>query len=254
VGISAETAAGALLESWRQLANAMPEGWSRDIEGAVGMVTGVRGPALNGVWVERLDADPALIADLLDAVEAAGFGCCLQYRPDADAGIAGVAIARGMIRDDDVPLMVFEGPSSPDTPALDPRLQIRQLEMDEGHLAAQTASEGFEAPIEPFLAMATPSVLRYPGVRYYLGAVDGEPVTTGVGVTFGDSVGIFNIATPPPHRRHGYGAAVTRRAVADGLAAGATWAWLQSSTDGYAVYERLGFRTVERWHCWVANQ
>jgi GNAT superfamily N-acetyltransferase len=254
MAISAESAANALLESWRLLATAMPEGWSRESEGAVGTVTGVRGPAFNGVWVQRIDAEPALIADLLDAVGAAGFGFCLQFRPNADARIAGLAAARGMIADDDVPLMVFEGPSGPDEPAVDPGLLIRQLEPEEGHLAARTASEAFEAPIEPFLAMATPRVLRFPGVRCYLGAVDGEPVTTGVGVTFGDSVGVFNVATPPRHRRHGYGAAVTRRAVADGLAAGAKWAWLQSTPDGYPVYERLGFRTVESWHCWVGAE
>jgi hypothetical protein len=50
----------------------------------------------------------------------------------------------------------------------------------------------------------------------------------------------------------GYGAAVTVRAVADGLAAGAKWSWLQSSALGYATYARLGFETVETWPCWVA--
>jgi hypothetical protein len=68
----------------------------------------------------------------------------------------------------------------------------------------------------------------------------------------GDFVGIFSIATPSAHRRHGYGAAVTVRAVADGLAAGARWSWLQSSPAGYATYTRLGFQTLETWPCWVA--
>jgi hypothetical protein len=46
---------------------------------------------------------------------------------------------------------------------------------------------------------------------------------------------------------------VTARAVADGLAAGAQFAWLQSSAAGYGVYERLGFTTSETWRCWVAG-
>jgi predicted GNAT family acetyltransferase len=62
----------------------------------------------------------------------------------------------------------------------------------------------------------------------------------------------FNIATPPADRRRGYGAAVTARAVTDGLAAGARWSWLQSSVAGYPVYERLGFRTVESWQSWLS--
>jgi hypothetical protein len=31
-----------------------------------------------------------------------------------------------------------------------------------------------------------------------------------------------------------------------------SWAFLQSSALGFGVYEQLGFRTVERWECWVA--
>jgi hypothetical protein len=44
---------------------------------------------------------------------------------------------------------------------------------------------------------------------------------------------------------------MTARVIYDGLVAGAEWAWLQSSPAGYNVYERLGFRTVELWDCWV---
>jgi predicted GNAT family acetyltransferase len=79
-------------------------------------------------------------------------------------------------------------------------------------------------------------------------------VTTGLGVTIDTSVGIFNIATPPEFRRRGYGAAVTARAITDGLEAGATWAWLQSSAIGLRVYEALGFRTSEEWTCWQSPE
>ena len=46
------------------------------------------------------------------------------------------------------------------------------------------------------------------------------------------------------------GAAVTGSRA--GSAAGAAWAWLQSSPPGYGIYARLGFRTVETWDCWIA--
>jgi len=65
-------------------------------------------------------------------------------------------------------------------------------------------------------------------------------------------VGLFNVATLPAHRRRGYGAAITERAVRDGLDRGARWAWLQSSTAGYGVYEKLGFRTQQSWECWIS--
>lgn len=119
-------------------------------------------------------------------------------------------------------------------------------------LHASVAAAGFGAPQELLAQLVTAGLLGLPGVRCYLGETGGQTVTTGMGVTLGDFTGVFNIATPPAHRRHGYGTAVTARAVADGLAAGARWSWLQSSALGYATYARLGFHPVETWTCWTA--
>jgi len=96
--------------------------------------------------------------------------------------------------------------------------------------------------------------LAFPGVRLYVGEAEGEPAVTGVAIPVGDAVGNFNVATPPRHRRRGYAAALSARAVLDGIAEGATWAFLQSSAMGRRVYESLGFRTVERWELWVGGQ
>ena len=59
--------------------------------------------------------------------------------------------------------------------------------------------------------------------------------------------GVFNIATVPAYRGRGSGRAVTSRIVADGVARGADLAYLQSSEDGYPLYQSMGFRTVETW-------
>ena len=90
---------------------------------------------------------------------------------------------------------------------------------------AQVAAAGFEAPVELFLQLITSSNLALPGVHCYLGEVDGEAATTGLGVVIDACVGVFNIATPPEHRRRGYGAALTDRIVDDAFRGGATWAW-----------------------------
>jgi N-acetylglutamate synthase len=156
-----------------------------------------------------------------------------------------------MTRTEDIPLMVLDDSSGLGDADLD-GLVIQPLAPESADRHASLAAAGFEAPEEYFRQLMTTGVLRGAGVRCYLGEVDGEPVTTGLGVTVGDSIGIFNIATPPAHRRHGYGAAITARAIRDGLRCGARWAWLQSSPVGYPVYHRLGFRTVESWHCWLA--
>jgi ribosomal protein S18 acetylase RimI-like enzyme len=157
-----------------------------------------------------------------------------------------------MAYSEDIPLMVVQDPGQLNAAPTVSGLVIRELSPDEAQLHARVAAAGFEVPLEMFLQLMTPSVLATPGVRCYVGEADGLPVTTGLGINLGSNVAIFNIATPPEHRRRGYGAAVTARAVADGLAAGAMWSWLQSSPDGYRVYEGLGFRTIESWPCWIA--
>jgi ribosomal protein S18 acetylase RimI-like enzyme len=158
-----------------------------------------------------------------------------------------------LVREEDTPLMALvEGAAlnSADVPA---GVSIRELPADEAALHARVAALGFEAPEWMFAQFLTPSVLALPGVRCYVAEQGDEAVATGLGVTAGDSVAIFNIATPTEHRRNGYGAAVTARAVSDGLMAGADWAWLQSSPAGLGVYQRLGFEVVETWQCWASQ-
>jgi N-acetylglutamate synthase len=248
----AGAAAAALVESWQHLEAAIPDGWTRTEPGAVAMVTGVEIPTLNGVWVASPYARADGVADLLDHVGATGLPHCLQARPGVAEQLHDLAAARGMKPEEHIPLMVLEDPRDLATNAATDALLIRELRPPEAAVHARLAAAGFEAPAEPFLQLMTPSVLAAPGVRCYLGEVDGEPVTTAVGLALGSFVGIFNVATPPAYRRRGYGAAVTARAVADGVAAGATWAWLQSSGAGYHVYNRLGFRTTEDWQCWLS--
>ena len=215
------------------------------------MVTGVHTPFLNGVWSERADPDPDIVADLLDRVAATGLPHCLQLRPGGSPALSRLAMNLGMSRDeDDVPLMVLEDPSR-----LGQRvdgLVVRQLQPGEAELHVRVAAAGFEAPQELFRQLVTPATLGLPEVRCYVGEADGRLVTTGIGVTLGTFVGIFNVATPPADRGRGYGTALTARAVTDGLSAGAMWSWLQSSPPGYPVYEQLGFRPVESWQAWVS--
>jgi ribosomal protein S18 acetylase RimI-like enzyme len=250
----AAVAAEALVSTWQHLVAANPNGWTRSDSGAVAGVTGVPMPTLNGVWVASPDARVEVVADLLDQVAATGLAHCLQARPGVAERLHGQAVTRGMTPKEPIPLMVLEDPRGLATNRATAALSIRELRPAEAPAHARLAAAGFDVPAEPFLQLMTPSVLAAPGTRCYLGEVDGEPVTTGLGVTLGSFVGIFNIATPPAHRRRGYGAAVTARAVADGVAAGADWAWLQSSAAGYRVYDRLGFRTTEDWQCWLSGE
>ena len=82
------------------------------------------------------------------------------------------------------------------------------------------------------------------GIEYYLARLEEKDVCTAIGYTVDDTVGIFNVATPPEFRRRGYGSIITAYAVQAGFDAGADFAYLQSSAMGESVYRRLGFRHV----------
>jgi GNAT superfamily N-acetyltransferase len=252
VHVKPDIAASALVETWQQLVASVPSGWAIVEPFGLAAVTGVAFPTLNGVWVASSEVDEQGLSGLLDRVAATGLPHCLQARPSVAQGLGGFASARGMAVSEDVPLMVLEELSELSLEQDVSELSIRELSAAEAELHARTAAAGFEIPAEPFVKLLTPSTLSHPGVQCYVGTIEGEPVTTGLGFRSGAYVGIFNIATLPAFRRRGYGAAITARAASDGLASGATWAWLQSSPAGYSVYERLGFRSVEVWSCWVS--
>jgi ribosomal protein S18 acetylase RimI-like enzyme len=191
---------------------------------------------------------------LLDAVAASALPHCLQLRPGSDPALSALAVERGMKPAVDVPVMALENSSRLDRLAgTTDDLVINVLPPEEADRHVSVVAAGFEAPEELFVQLMTPSVLSLPGARAYVGYLGYEPVTTAFSVTLGEGVGIFNVATPPAFRRRGYGAAVTARAARDGLRDGAQWAWLQSSPAGYGVYQRLGFRPLESWACWIAG-
>jgi len=237
---------------WEHLIVGIPAGWTERARGAFGAVTGVSVPTLNGVMAYGDDAKRGAVSGLIQRVAAAGVPHCLQLAPGCKGELHELGRRCGMSRADDIPLMAL--PGDRDLPRSDQGdLVIEVLDPEQAVVHAELAAVGFEAPLDAFLGLMTPAVIARPGVRTYVGKVAGEPVVTGVGVRLENHVGIFNVATLPAHRRRGYGAAITARAVRDGLDGGARWAWLQSSPAGYGVYEKLGFTTLESWECWIAT-
>ena len=129
------------------------------------------------------------------------------------------------------------------TPPEPPAVEIVRADI-ERYAAVQ--QEAFDDPHEISRALGT-RWLRAPGTRVLLGLVDGEPVSTAVGVDVGDTVGIFGVATRKEHRGKGYGTALTAAAIGTT----AKLAWLQASEDGYPVYQRMGFRDLGDWVVWT---
>jgi len=119
---------------------------------------------------------------------------------------------------------------------------VRDAAGIEAHI--QVAAEGFGMPEEMLRPVIGPALIADRDATLYVGRVDGRPVTSGLGVRSGRTIGVYDIATVPDVRGRGFAAAMTSRIVRDGVAAGCDVAVLQSSAMGLSLYRRLGFETV----------
>lgn len=238
----------AFLDTW-QFMGEVVEGATMRVDGpvAVGM-TGLPIPTLNGLWSTSADISSGRLDELLSEVDPA-IPHCVQLPADAPPEVLTWLTERGMTRTDDIPLMALDARAEPQSTSL----RIRALEPDEVGLHARVAAAGFGAPEELFQRLIAPRFAASPGATVAVGEAGGELVTTGVSVTVNGCVGVFNIATPEAERGRGYGAAVTCWLVARGFESGGHVAWLQSSTSGFGVYQRLGFRVVDTWQCWISS-
>jgi GNAT superfamily N-acetyltransferase len=243
----------ALADVWELLAGHLEGAWARTEGGAVACVTGVPVPVLNGVWAVERQPAPAVIAKLLDEVASTGLPYCLQLRPGAGAELTELAAARGLVAGEQYPVMALAAGGLVVPPeGAAPALAYSVLAPDDARVHARLAAEAFQAPYEVFDRLVTPAVLGAPEARCFVAEAAGEPVSTGIAVRSGVSLGIFNVGTPARYQRRGFGAALTAHMVADGFAHGALWAWLQSSPAGYGVYRKLGFITLETWDAWLS--
>jgi GNAT superfamily N-acetyltransferase len=248
----ADRAAGSIEMCFRSFIAAMPEEiWRREEDGLLAFIAGLPIPLMNSLTVFHRDADLDLVREMLPTVLESGLPCLFQGRAELQAPLTAIAGAFGLVPGEDVPLMMLVNAPKQVRSQPGPLPTFRELATEERHLSAELLAAGFEAPLE-LMSQLIELFHSAPNFRMHLAEVGGVPVATSASVfTEPDAVGIFDVATPPEHRRHGYGAAVTAHAVQAGLASGATWAWLQSTPDGYYVYERMGFRTVENWLTWT---
>jgi ribosomal protein S18 acetylase RimI-like enzyme len=209
-------------------------------------------PSFNNVLPED-DAAATALEEALSEIAAQGLPPGMLVRRGKTPAWEAEAERLGLMVREEEPGMVVRHAELGDVDV--PELEIVQIKTADGLAQAlAVAAEGFGVPPELFAPLYDLDFLELDGIAYYLGRVGDTDVTTGIGFTVGDAVGIFSIATPPQHRGRGYGAAVTAQAVRDGFRAGAEFAWLGSSPSGYPVYRRLGFRKVETYVLYAAPE
>ena len=207
---------------------------------------GVPFPQFNGLLMDSTRVGSAVrdLPGLVAEVEGLEAECGVQVRAGKTVVVEEEARRLGLTAEERMAGMVatHDDLHGPDASALE---ILRVSDEDELCEAARVAALGFEIPAEYMAPLYSPAVAGMPGLEIYLARVDDELVSTGLGYAIDRTVGIFNVATPPEHRRRGYGTALTAHAARRGFAAGADLAWLQSSAMGESVYRELGFRVVD---------
>jgi GNAT superfamily N-acetyltransferase len=201
----------------------------------------------NQVIVAGDKATPGALAAGVGAMRERGSPFVVNLRVGKDDAFAAVARELGLIPLSEQPWM--PGMAMHPVPAEPPvdmsGFEIRQASDGAGiedHI--RTGAVGFDMAEDLIRSIVVPALLHRDDVAVYVGYADGAPVATGLGFRTGSTIGVYNIATVEGSRGRGYGAAMTRRVIADGVAAGCDVAILQSSEMGFPIYERLGFRTV----------
>lgn len=88
------------------------------------------------------------------------------------------------------------------------------------------------------------------GMRFWLGRVEGRPVSTAAAYVSHGFVGIYAVGTLTSARGHGYGEALTWAAM---RARPDLPGMLQASEMGRSVYERMGYETVASCSVWSSE-
>ncbi|HEY3868812.1 MAG TPA: GNAT family N-acetyltransferase [Actinocrinis sp.] len=249
----AEDASRGWFAAARVLTKAVPRAYERIGRGGVSLLySGVPVPTVNGILTETTDPDPAEIAALARQLPGLKIPYSIQLRGELDtrtkagASIGKTAAKYGLTLRYVEPLMIRRGKASPEAPEK-AASSVRVTRAEDHARYAATMATAFEAPLDIMTMLTAPEILNAPGAVGYVAESGGEIVAVGFGLTTGDAVGIYNIATLREHRGRGYGRAITERAAADGMAAGARYVYLQSSEAGFDLYESMGFRVAERW-------
>jgi len=82
--------------------------------------------------------------------------------------------------------------------------------------------------------------------RWMVAFVDGRPVGTGLSYSENGVCGLYMIATVPSYRGRGVGSRITAELVRQAMAAGDRQFVLHATELGSRIYEKLGFREVNR--------
>lgn len=233
-----------------RLAHRAPDGATWRSSGMVVALTGAPIPMFNAVIADGAPPDRPTVESVLDQALQRCPTPSLWIRRAIDTTMAEAAEGRGFRLVDAAPGMIADVDDVAPPPTDGLAISTGGEDALGAHLDLMVAAFGIpRSMLETFV---TRDLLDDPDVVVAVGRRGDLPVTTAIGVLSHASVCVFNVATDPDQRGHGFGGAVTARVVEEGGRRGARHAALQSTEAGFGVYRRLGFRTVVDYDVWSA--
>jgi ribosomal protein S18 acetylase RimI-like enzyme len=235
---------------WLRLAFGHVAGATISQEGGVGVfATGIPHPFFNQIATDA-GATEADLMRALDIIRGRRMRFYVTLRHPQDEAFRAPLERLGLRHDDDLlPGMAVDAIRPPGP--LPDELHIHVVTDADTLADHAAAAAGFGFPDELVRTFLGEELWLVPDTTTYVGYVGGEPVVSGFAVRTGRAIGVYSIATLPAARRRGYGAAMTERILADGVAAGCDVGVLQASPMGQPIYERLGFRTVQEYEFFI---
>lgn len=165
--------------------------------------------------------------------------------------LAPVAEALGLTDAGNAPLMVYQ-PQHTLVPSEDYTVE-RVVDAAGFEAALDMFSRAFCQPPDLSRRAFPPTMLDLPGMAYFLARRGAEPRSSVATIRHGTFVGIYSMATPLEYQRQGAGRALLDYAVADHVSREATTFYLVATEQGYPLYERIGFTTVDMPAIWLAG-
>ena len=174
---------------------------------------------------------------------------------EADAGhpIEAEMKDRDWTVDEDEPAYVMERIENQQP--CSPELTIQHVRTAAGEAAYHETVTAAFAPPPELVGMMIPET-AYVGasdIALFVGSFEGTNVAAAGYSRSGSTAVVWGVATLEPYRGRGFGAAITRAALAHAAARGCTSASLRSGPKSRPLYERLGFRYVCNHRTYVAR-
>lgn len=236
-----------MLAACEEIARGRVGAWRDSRPGLLALMTTLPGRPYNGLYGLDASATRKDATALARKLAASDVSWCARLRPRVPAYVDESLRQVGLVEEDATILMATPFANDAIEGSLPPEL-VLSMAGPEDHLAiASVLESAFGTPPSSAAKLLDPVYSRVKRIKWYLGRVDGVAVTCAMSVVAGDAAGIFAVGTQFEARRKGYGSSVTSRALRDAAAAGARYGVLTASPEVQGVYERLGFRVLERW-------